>query len=79
MPMHHVTVEQRSGEHVVLLSPLAHTGGEALMIHLPMPAGLASHMARVVSSRPVCVEGVVCFRVELSVDPGGPPSDRDAS
>jgi hypothetical protein len=67
MPMLDVTVEQVSGDRLVVISPATHPADEELMIHMRTADGLRSYQARVVSSSPVSVGGTVCFRVELRV------------
>lgn len=77
MPMLDVTVEQISGDRVVVVSPSAHRADEELMIHMRTADGLRSHQTRVMSSSPVSVAGTVCFRVELRVEGEGPPPDGE--
>jgi hypothetical protein len=68
MPMQDVFVELLSGDRLVVISPSTHTQDEELIIHVTLPDGLSTHRARVVSSKPISVAGVVSFRVELSLD-----------
>jgi hypothetical protein len=76
MPMEDVTIEEFSGDQLVVISPSAHESQEDVMIHMTTGQGLTSHTARVMSSRPVSVAGTLCFRVELRVAGGRPLSNR---
>jgi hypothetical protein len=75
MPMQDVFVEQLSGERLVVISQSAHAPAEELVIHVAMPDGLSTYRARVVSSKPISVAGVVSFRIELSLDRNNTPAE----
>jgi hypothetical protein len=68
MPMEDVTVEQYSGERIVVISRSAPGADEELVIHLAACGGLQSRTATVVSSTPVSVAGALCFRIELRME-----------
>ena len=67
-PMHDVTVEQFAKGRAVVIAPLAHQRGDALVMHVTTRVGLRSHPATVLSSSPVTFGGALQFRVELRVD-----------
>src|SRR5437016_5281316 len=75
LPMQDVVVKTFSGSKLVVISSFAYASDEELTVHIPMPDGLASHRAVVVSSEPSSVTGTLCFRLELRLeDADAPPS-----
>lgn len=68
MPMEDATVEQLSGDRLVVVAPSPAAVDDALIVHVATADGMVSHHARVMSSNPVAVAGTVQFRIELRLD-----------
>jgi len=68
LPLQDVMVQQLSGDQLTVISRSAHCVDDTLVVHMETPLGKPiSHAARVVSSTPVVISGVISFRVELAL------------
>lgn len=77
MALQDATVERVDDDRVTVIAPARHDVDDELIVHLPTGKGVVSHRARVLTSEPVSVAGVVHFRLELALEPPS-PQDRAA-